>query len=33
MREAEMIYRKLFEVCGKINMVEQIKDLYKEMQS
>jgi hypothetical protein len=31
MREAEIMYRRMFEACGEALMVDQVKDLYKEM--
>jgi len=32
-RETEIIYRRLFEACGNCFLVDQVKDLYREMQS
>jgi pentatricopeptide repeat protein len=33
MKEIEVMYRKMFEACGDALMVDQVKDLYKEMQN
>jgi len=33
LRETELIYRRLFEACGNCFLVDQVKDLYREMQS
>lgn len=33
MRETEIIYRRLFEACGTCLLVDQVKDLYREMQT
>lgn len=31
MREAEILYRRLFQACGNCGLSQQVKDLYKEM--